>query len=331
MARVSGPDEVPVGVVGPAPHLATRLWAWLRALGRTELAPQVLERSGGAETERPILLAGHTGTASLFTHRGVGYATTNEDAAVLGILPARASRTGELLFAGTFDQAGGMGKAGAVGAASTIAARRFADAAREVAAGRAASAALEDAVLKTHADVRALGVNAATTFTGGLVMNDRVVVAHAGDSAAWHYDAHGRLKHQTAAHNLGDEIARVTGDPNDGLIFSNRMTSAAGGAEPPRINVSTWALARGDSLVFATDGLGDVNLLAQKTDVAQGLRWTRHHSDVTAEQVGALVARETDVAAATQALVELALHNMENGIGKPDNLAVVVVRVGPTR
>lgn len=328
MERSGGSNPIVPAEAGHVHRFTSRVLAWLHELRGPATPPQSLVWSGGDETASVVTISTKTVAGALFTNRGVGYADYNEDAAVLGVLPARRSRSGELVFAGAFDQAGGMGKARQVGAASAIAAQRFEEAARRIASeGGPAALALESAVRKAHEDVRALGANAATTFTAGLLVDGTLVVANTGDSSTFHYGPSGRLKNQTLAHNFAEEIARQTGNPNDGLLFSNQVTSAIGGRDPPWVDLYTWRVSPGDAIVFASDGVTDANLLAHKRDVKEGHPWIRHNADVTAERVGELVAHAHTAEEATDAVARYALGNMEAGLGKADNTTVVVLKV----
>lgn len=327
MARTGGRDQAIPGA-GPAQRAASRLLSWLHEARAAPPPAQSVVKSSGAETAKPESIHARTAAGALFTHRGVGYGDTNEDAAVLGVLPSRPAKNGELVYAGAFDQAGGMGKARAVGAASAIAARRFEEAVKLAASGaEPLAAALEAAIAQAHEEVRGLGVNAATTFAAGALVDGTAVLVNTGDSAVVHYGADGRLKHQTLAHNFGEELARQTGNPNDGLPFSNQVTSAIGGRDPPWVDHYTWRVSPGDALVFLTDGVSDANLQAHKRDVKEGRPWARHNVDVTLEEVGRIVSGSGSAEAAASAVAVYALDNMQAHLGKPDNLAIVVLKV----
>lgn len=287
---------------------------------------------GGAETVRPEVVRGTSASGALFTDRGIGYKDYNEDGAVLGVMKAHDGK--ELVYAGAFDQAGGMGKVpGQTGAASRIAATRFEEAVRAIAAGELPALALKGAAMLAHFDVCALSdahgleVGAMTTIAAGVIHNGVAVVIACGDSAVLLVDKHGHVKKQTEPHNLGDEIARDTGDPNRGLGSANLVTSALGqGGGTPRLDVSVWPVEPGDRLVFLSDGVLDANLPAQKRAFEAGTPWTETAGDKTIREVGRLVAASEDPVASTQAVVDYARTQVVNGDGKKDNLTAVVVR-----
>jgi serine/threonine protein phosphatase PrpC len=76
----------------------------------------------------------------------------------------------------------------------------------------------------------------------------------------------------------------------------------------PNFHVYRWSLHRGDFLIFCTDGLLDAKL--------------------TNEEIGAMIVKAGSAANATRALRDVASERMMKKKGKPDNLTVIVVRVG---
>ncbi|MBI1946355.1 MAG: SpoIIE family protein phosphatase [Deltaproteobacteria bacterium] len=281
---------------------------------------------GGAETRQPHVVVGKGAEGALFSYRGIGYKNYNEDAAVVGTARGQGGR--EIVYAGAFDQAGGMGGVpGQTGAASKAAADRFQQAVAQIASGADAGVALQEAGKAAHADVVGFGVGAATTFAAGVIVDGQAIVANCGDSGVLLVDKHGRIKAMTEAHNLGEQLAKQTGDPNAGLNVSNVVTSALGSKSAPKVDVYRWPVAKGDRLVFLSDGVLDANLEAQRAAFAAGKPWKESAGDVTAREVARIVSSSANSAIASQGLVDYARSQVENGRGKPDNVTAVVVSV----
>lgn len=286
----------------------------------------VLSVVGGAETTTPQALVGKTAEGALFSYRGIGYKSYNEDAAVMGTARGQGGR--EIVYAGAFDQAGGMGGVpGQTGAASRVAAERFQQAVAQIAQGVDAGAALQQAAMAGHDDVNGFRAGAATTFAAGVIVDGQAIVANCGDSGVLLVDKHGRIKAQTEAHNFGDVLAKQTGDPNAGLNVANVVTSALGGKSAPKVDVYRWPVEQGDRLVFVSDGVLDANLEAQRAAFDAGKPWKETAGDVTARDIARIVSGAPNSAIASQGLVDYARSQVEGGKGKPDNVTAVVVSV----
>lgn len=290
---------------------------------------KVLIAAGGYESTKPDEVRGQTANGALFTWRGIGYADYNEDGAVLGVIAKGQGVPHETVLAGAFDQAGGMGHAKQTGAASQIAAQCFDAAAKKIAQGGAAEQLLKGAVAEAHAQVNALGVGAATTFAAAVVQNGVAHVVNCGDSAVMIFDKNGKLKGATEAHNLGDIMAKQTGDPNAGLNVANVITSCIGGNEAPQADYSKLNVVKGDVIVCVSDGVADANLSAQKRDFQAGKPWTELNGEKTTRDIGDIVRARTSggPAAITQAIIDYARAQVENGSGKKDNVTATVLTI----
>lgn len=300
-------------------------------------ATEVKLFAGGLETTSIETLERPSAQLGLFTSRGptmkvhgVAYADYNEDAAVMTVAHGSA---GEVFFAGAFDQAGGMGHIpGQTGAASRIAAEHLAPVAEQVANGTAAKAALQKAVEKAHAAIREIneahGVEAITTVAAGLVLGDSAFVANTGDSQVYHFDANGVLKNMSEPHNLGDEMARDTGNPNAGVEYAHIVTSALGiEGEAPKLDLYEWKLAPGDYLICTSDGISDAHQLAQyAASKTKTKKWTLSGGDQVAIDLGEILKSSPSAEQATKAIRDYALSQMKKELGKPDNTTVVVLR-----
>jgi len=311
--------------------------AEVRTARRPPIEHGTVTRTGGAQTIDGIDSArGQRFDGGLYTSRGptvekhgFEYKPYNEDGAYLGVVKTKA---GEVALAGAFDQAGGhKGIDGQDGAASKIAAAHLQDASLAVAGGAEPRAALEGAIWSAQEEILAKnaahGVEMATTVAAGVIKDGLAHVVSCGDSKVWHFSKDGRLKNETHPHNLGDQLAAKSGDPNAGLQYSNVLTTCLGSkSHAPEIEYAKWKVEPGDYLVFGSDGIGDANLAAQKAAFKAGQPWTQDGGTLTNKHLGGLIARSADAMAATEAIRDYALGQMAAGHAKPDNTTVVVVQ-----
>jgi PPM family protein phosphatase len=133
--------------------------------------------------------------------------------------------------------------------------------------------------------------------------NTQVSVVHVGDSRV--YLLHqGKLRQLTVDHSLVAEQVRhglLTAEQAASSEFQNVLTRALGPREEVKVDASEHPLARGDSIVLATDGLTRM--------VANG-------------EIADLLNKENSAQAAADQLVALADER-----GGPDNSTVIVVRL----
>jgi serine/threonine protein phosphatase PrpC len=230
---------------------------------------------------------------ALHTSRGVRYKTWNEDGGFLA-----SDRSGRI-YAGVFDQAGGMGSHGH-GHASGLAAAELLRSLRSIApmreAGIMAEAAMKIAGMTAHRLLLMRDRNEATTMLGAFVDEDRAVIVSTGDSQALHFDKAGALKGSTKPHRLPPPLPQ------------NVIIAALGQSDgDPMQDTYNWKLTRGDLLVLGTDGLMDAGL-------------SRAH-------IGRLVSQSPTAAIATRALRNEVYARMDDRRAKPDNVTIVVLRV----
>jgi protein phosphatase len=144
----------------------------------------------------------------------------------------------------------------------------------------------------------------ATTIVIAWIINDRLWVAHAGDSRLYRF-REGVLEGMTRDHSFSQELldaGMVTEEEARLLPAKNLVTRAlgAGGDVDPEVN--EYPLRVGDVLMMCSDGL------------------TEMIDD--AEIASAIFASVPDVQRAAQRLVDLA-----NAAGGRDNVSVIVVRL----
>jgi len=153
-----------------------------------------------------------------------------------------------------------------------------------------------------HADPSKAGMG--TTFTGILVLDDRIAVAHVGDTRA--YLLRGRhLQQLTTDHTLVNQLVdagRLTREEAETSPLRNILSRAVGDDERLEVDGRLVFVQAGDTLLLASDGLHGV---VRDGDIAGVLR------------------RERDLTRAATELVACA-----NDAGGPDNITVVLVRIG---
>lgn len=324
MAR-SGADHDYVRNLTKALVAATRVGRKPEATQRVSQ----LQVAGGVESKRVECVKGRTCEAALFCDRGIGYKNFNEDAAVAGMLTCVDG--GELVYAGAFDQAGGMGQAGSTGAASALAAEALRHAAQAIANGAEPRKALAtEAMESAHHRIRQAlydpvrRKSTVTTACAGVVKDGTAHVVNVGDSCALLFSRDGTLKAQTEMHNLRDELVKQTGNPNVGLQYSALVQRSLGG-DDWRPDFYRWEVEPGDYLVFASDGLADANLEAQRRAVEQGQPWMETDGAKTTRELGSILQKCTSAEEATEKLLHYAREHMQSGDGKKDNTTICVL------
>ncbi|MFN8559936.1 MAG: PP2C family serine/threonine-protein phosphatase, partial [Dehalococcoidia bacterium] len=170
---------------------------------------------------------------------------------------------------------------------------------------RAVFAAANSSILRTARDTDRQGMGAAVVAI--TVIQERAVVAHLGDARGY-LVRDGQTHQLTTDHSWVQErlsAGRLSPDEARGHPYRNVLTRAMGADADVDPDVTEHALQPGDVLVLCSDGL-----------------WGQ--ADDT--EIGAIVRRIGDAATAADQLVDLALAR-----GGPDNVAVVVVRIGNPR
>jgi serine/threonine protein phosphatase PrpC len=248
--------------------------------------------AGNRETDTVYNLKSPVAGAALHTHRGHNYKAWNEDSGALF-----ADGNGRL-YLGVFDQAGGEGSdENARGAASAIAAKMLFEEMQQVAEANGgaddAEAGLVKAAQRAHEAILARGKGEVTTFVGAMVDRELVVIVNVGDSGVQHYSKKGAHLASTEAQGVGRLLLEGLG-----MIRKESFNHQA----------YRWKVSAGEYLVFGSDGLFD--------------------SKLKPEEIGKLIAGTGNAADATRKLRDVVSERMKSKQAKPDNLTVVVVRVG---
>lgn len=143
-----------------------------------------------------------------------------------------------------------------------------------------------------------------TTFTGLLVVEDRLALAHVGDSRAYLLRG-GRLVQLTRDHTYLDALIRrglITPEDAARSEHQHVITRAVGTEPALTVDGCLVAAMPGDTFLLASDGL---------------------HGVVRDDDIAATLLGEFDVTRAATRLIERACD-----AGGPDNITVVLLRVG---
>lgn len=166
--------------------------------------------------------------------------------------------------------------------------------------------AIEQASCRVQAAARADPSKAGmgTTFTGILVLDDHVAVGHVGDSRAYLLRGR-RLQQLTHDHSLVNhfiDVGTMTREEAERSPLRHILSRAVGAEDSVEVDRRLVAAEAGDTFLLASDGL---------------------HGTVSDDDIAAVLLGERDLARAATDLVERA-----NDAGGPDNITVVLVRIG---
>jgi protein phosphatase len=142
------------------------------------------------------------------------------------------------------------------------------------------------------------------TVVAMAVGDAQVTIAHAGDSRAYRI-RRGEIKRLTRDHSIMEEMLAARPEMKDdgsALAYRNVVTKCLGTKEEVEPAVYINTLEHGDTYLLCSDGL-----------------W----ATVPDDQINAIVSSTSDIEAASQLLVDAA-----NDAGGPDNISVILVRVG---
>jgi serine/threonine protein phosphatase PrpC len=302
------------------------------------------------------------GSVAMFSYKGIGYETYNEDVGLIYFIPAQNGR-GPFIVKAVADQAGAHKKIeGRDGAASQIAcAALFTELAAAVGDGF------------ENVDLAQLVLDAAHRGNDKIrQLNERIIAAHleekgeletcktlvttfctsivdlstgiaygnnVGDSKRYRFSAEGEFREESKTDNQADDIRKEKlaregiDDVNAGIHVSNVITAALDGEpikRPIKPHPHQSKLEKGDWEVIVTDGSDEANLHLQQWDVDHDHPWKElSHSDVTKAAFGEILRTSNTVEEATQRIVNYVLAQQDNGCGKPDNLTVIVQRLDP--
>jgi protein phosphatase len=174
------------------------------------------------------------------------------------------------------------------------------------------AAALRHAFQEANAGINAIGTSnpefrgLGTTATGLFLRQEGAWIAHVGDSRAYRIRG-SQIQQLTYDHSYAWEMARRLGIPPEELgdVKKNVIVRSLGPDPLVQVDVEgPYPLEDGDTFVLCSDGLSN---------------------QVPPEEIGAVVSA-VPIDEASRVLVELA--NLRGG---PDNITVVIVRVGSAR
>lgn len=154
--------------------------------------------------------------------------------------------------------------------------------------------------LREYADTDPRLAGMGTTLTCAHSLGSDVVIAHVGDSRAYHY-RDGHVQQVTRDQTLAQDLLDAGMPARDTMRFRHILTNCFGGdAQQVRSDVYHLRLQHGDAVLLCTDGLSD---LIRDAEIAEVLE------------------RETPAQTACDRLVQRALDR-----GGKDNITVVLGR-----
>jgi serine/threonine protein phosphatase PrpC len=142
-----------------------------------------------------------------------------------------------------------------------------------------------------------------TTFAGVLLSNDRVMVAHVGDSRVYRHRGK-RLELLTQDHTLWNELLRGHGpvpDIRPDSIYRNMLARAIGLDEVVDVDTRIEVVGARDTYLICTDGV---------------------HGVLQDDELAAVLEAHGDPLLAVQEVIRLA-----NERGGPDNITAIAVRL----
>jgi protein phosphatase len=164
--------------------------------------------------------------------------------------------------------------------------------------------AIQQAIL-AHCHENPQFTGMATTWTSAFIIGWDAIIAHVGDSRAYHC-RDGQATQITRDHTLAEELRKSGMDFDRAGKFRSVLTKAFGGESEEVVpDVHQLRLKDGEAMLLCSDGLSNM---------------------VTDEEIGRLVFRHAEPQQACDALITLALDR-----GAPDNVTTVLARVFPER
>ncbi len=249
--------------------------------------------AGNKQTKGALPVQSPLFDAAIYSSRGRGYARYNEDSAEL-FTDAQG-----YMYAGVFDQAGGLG--GKVrGQASEVAAQRLFQGFRKIATSPNPIKVdipqiLYDEMMMAHHQLVQRGQGEVTTAVAAVAFPGIITVVNSGDSGALHFDGHGNFKLRTEFHE------------HESPMYSGCLTHALGLVpEDAAPDAYEWELEPGDWVILCSDGLLDAGL--------------------SEEEVGKTLQASENAEDALNKLCKKVLRMMVTFKAKPDNLTVVAIR-----
>ncbi|HEY43610.1 MAG TPA: serine/threonine-protein phosphatase [Anaerolineae bacterium] len=161
---------------------------------------------------------------------------------------------------------------------------------------------ISDAFKAANQAVFELAQGGATTLTSALMLDDKIVIGHVGDTRAYLINAE-KIEALTIDHSLVQRLVESgTLSEEEALDSPHRsvLWNAMGKTEDPRVDISYHAIIPNTYLMLCSDGLWDV---------------------VEDEEMFQMVSKARDPQKVCDALVRTA-----NDAGGPDNVSVILVR-----
>ena len=163
---------------------------------------------------------------------------------------------------------------------------------------------LQESVIEAHNAIVKEALGGGTTLTVVLIINERAIVAHVGDSRAYNLTPDGEIQAITRDHSLVMRMMELGQlSPEEAAIHPQRnvLYRALGQGEPLDPDLHTFPLPGGGHILVCSDGLWNV---------------------VPEELITQIVQASPDPQKACEHLVDAA-----NAAGGPDNITVILIRL----
>lgn len=161
---------------------------------------------------------------------------------------------------------------------------------------------VSEAFDEANQSVFALAEGGATTLTAALMLGDQLVIGHVGDTRVYSILGE-KIKRLTSDHSLSQQMVEGGTISEEEAIESPHrsvLTNAMGRNDDLKVDVSSYAVLPGGSLLLCSDGLWGV---------------------VPEEEITRIVSEYHDPKTACEALVQAA-----NDAGGPDNVTAVLIK-----
>jgi serine/threonine protein phosphatase PrpC len=163
---------------------------------------------------------------------------------------------------------------------------------------------LQNSILDAHRAIIREAPGGGTTLTAVLIVSERAIIAHVGDSRAYSIPANGEIQALTRDHSLVMRMMELGQlSPEEAAIHPQRnvLYRALGQGEPFDPDMSSFPLPAGGHILICSDGLWGV---------------------VSEEVITQIVDTAADPQTACQRLIDAA-----NAAGGPDNITAILIRL----
>lgn len=163
---------------------------------------------------------------------------------------------------------------------------------------------MEEGIQSAHRAIIKHATGGGSTLTGMLLLGEKMIIAHIGDSRAYMIQNDGEMKQLTRDHSLVkrlEELGQITSDEAAIHPQRNVLYRALGQEEPIDPEIITTLLPQTGFLLLCSDGLWGV---------------------VSEAEIKNIIISAKSPQSASQELIEAA-----NAAGGPDNISVILIQI----